>query len=399
MGTETFIVLNPLILLSDALTIAWKDLTEYRRNRISLIFSIIMPILMIGMIGLIFQDSASALSKTPVGLIVDDDSTLGSQVASMLDTIATESESIHIIQVSTQSEVHGLILAGDIRGAIVIPHNFSSSIQNQTQAQILVLTDPSNPTIAQGMTQYLTQVIAIIADQFSRDLIAMGMPITDPDFVLYPVSLQVETIVAGGGSSFDFVAPGFIAMNVMMSGLSALGAALARERESGTLAGVLMSPISRTAIILGKMISFTVRNLFQGAITIAMAIIVFGITIRGNPLLIAGILIIGTLSFLGLGIVATSIAREQESAQLVLGLLQFPMMFLSGVLFPVEQMPVFLQTISKLLPLTYAVDALRKVMILGAGINAVIEPILILVALAIVTIVLGVPLFSRAVKR
>jgi ABC-2 type transport system permease protein len=385
--------------MSDALTIAWKDLTEFRRNRITLIFSIIMPILMIGMIGLIFQDSASSINKTPVGLIVDDMGILGQQVASMIDTVASESGAIQIVQVTAQSEVHGLILAGDIRGAIVIPHNFSSSIQNQTQAQILVLTDPSNPTIAQGLIQYLSQVIAIIADQFSRDIIATGMPIIDPDFILNPLTLQVETIVTGGGSSFDFVAPGFIAMNVMMSGLSALGAALARERESGTLAGILMSPISRTAIILGKMISFTVRNLFQGGITIAMAIIVFGITIRGNPLLITGILIIGTLSFLGLGIVATAIAKEQESAQLVLGLLQFPMMFLSGVLFPVEQMPVFLQTVSKVLPLTYAVDALRKVMILGAGINAVIEPLFILIALAIVTIVIGVPLFNRAVKR
>lgn len=390
---------NPLTLISDALTIAWKDLTEFRRSRITLIFSIIMPILMIGMIGLIFQDSASALNKTPVGLIVDDQGILGSQVVSMIDTISSESETIQIVQVTAQSEVHRLILAGDISGAIVIPHNFSSSIQNQTQAQILVLTDPSNPTIALGLTQYLSQVIAIIADQFSRDIIVTGIPIIDPDFILHPLTLQVETIVAGGGSSFDFVAPGFIAMNVMMSGLSALGAALARERESGTLAGVLMSPISRTAIILGKMISFTVRNLFQGGITIAMAIVVFGITIRGNPLIIAGILIIGTLSFLGLGIVATAIAKEQESAQLVLGLLQFPMMFLSGVLFPVEQMPVFLQTVSKVLPLTYAVDALRKVMILGAGIDAVIEPLFILIALAIVTIVLGVPLFSRAVKR
>jgi ABC-2 type transport system permease protein len=390
---------NPLTLLSDATTIAWKDLTEFRRNRITLIFSIIMPILMIAMIGFIFQDSASSLNNTPVGLIVDDHRVLAEQVASMIETIASESGAIQVVQVSAQSEVHNLILTGDIRAAIVIPDNFSGSIQNQMQAQVLVLTDPSNPTVAQGLIQYLSQAVTLIADQFSRDIITTGMPITDPEFILYPITLKVETIVPGGGSSFDFVAPGFIAMNVMMSGLTALGAALARERESGTLAGVLMSPISRTSIILGKMISFTVRNLFQGGITIAMAIIVFGITIRGNPLLIAAILVIGTLSFLGLGIVATAIAKEQESAQLVLGLLQFPMMFLSGVLFPVEQMPGFLQAVSKVLPLTYAVDALRKVMILGAGIDAVIVPLLILIALGVVTITLGVPLFTRAVKR
>jgi ABC-2 type transport system permease protein len=392
-------VQNPLTLLTDALTIAWKDLTEYRRNRITLIFSIVFPILMMGMIGLIFQDSTSALNDIPVGLIMDDNGAYGEQIKSLFSSIASESEAIRIIEVASQSEVNNMILAGDIRAAIVVPHNFSSSIQKQTQAQVLILTDPSNPTIAQGLTQYLGNVVIIIADQFSREFIATGMPIIDPDFVLYPIALKVETIVPGGGSSFDFVAPGFIAMNVMMSGLTALGAALARERESGTLAGVLMAPIARTSIILGKTISFTIRNLFQGAITITIAILVFGITIRGNPLLIAAILIIGTISFLGLGIVATAITKEQESAQLVLGLLQFPMMFLSGVLFPIEQMPSFLQSVSKVLPLTYAVDALRKVMILGAGIEAVILPIAILIVLGVVTMTLGVPLFDRAVKR
>lgn len=391
-------MLNPLIAFKDALTIAWKDLIEYRRNRITLLFSFIFPILMIGMIGFIFQDSTSALNSTPVGLIMEDTGVYGEQISSLLTSLTSESDAIEIVQVTAQSEVNTLILAGDIRAAIVVPHNFSSSILNQTQARVLILTDPSNPTIAQGITQYLSNVVILIADQFSRELITSQMPI-DPNFLLYPIALNVETIVPGGGSSFDFVAPGFIAMNVMMSGLTALGAALARERESGTLAGVLMAPIARTAIILGKTISFTIRNLFQGAITITMAVLIFGITIRGNPLLIAGILVIGTVSFLGLGIVATAITKEQESAQLILGLLQFPMMFLSGVLFPIEQMPSFLQSVSKVLPLTYAVDALRKVMILGAGIDAVILPIIILIALGIITMTLGVPLFDRAVKR
>jgi ABC-2 type transport system permease protein len=185
----------------------------------------------------------------------------------------------------------------------------------------------------------------------------------------------------------------------MTAGLTALGAALARERESGTLAGILMSPISRISIIFGKTISYTIRTLFQGGMTLAVAVLLFGVTIRGNPLLIAFILIVGTISFLGLGIVATSITKEQESAQLILGLLQFPMMFLSGVLFPVEQMPTFFQTFSKFLPLTYAVEALRKVMILGAGIEAIISQLTILIIIGIVTMTLGVPLFDRAVKK
>jgi ABC-2 type transport system permease protein len=160
-----------------------------------------------------------------------------------------------------------------------------------------------------------------------------------------------------------------------------------------------MSPISRISIIFGKTISHAIRNRIQGGLTLAFTLVVFNVTLRGIPLLIAALLILGAVSFLGLDIVATSITKEQESGQLVLGLLPFPMMFLSGILFPIEQMPSLLQTISKVLRLTYAVEALRKVMILGAGVDALLVPVSILLLLGGVTMTRGVPLFDRAVKR
>jgi ABC-2 type transport system permease protein len=390
---------NPLQVLNHSLVIAWKDLTEFRRNRITLIFSLIMPIMMMGMFGYIFQDSASALNNVPVGMIVDDLGIYGEQISTMISDISSNSDSIQLIEVSTRTQAEEKILSAEIKAVVIIPNNFTSSIQGQNQAKIIIVTDPSNPTIAQALTQFFNGIIRVLSDQFSQELIETGMPYFNSEFVVNPISINAESIVSGGGSSFDFVAPGIIAMNVMMSGLTALGAALARERESGTLDGILMSPISRTSIILGKTVSHTIRNLLQGGITIAIAVLIFGVTIRGNPLLIVFILILGTISFLGLGIIATAIAKEQESAQLILGLLQFPMMFLSGVLFPIEQMPQILQTVSKVLPLTYAVEALRKVMILGVGFEAIILPITILVILGVVTMTLGVPLFERAVKK
>jgi ABC-2 type transport system permease protein len=320
-------------------------------------------------------------------------------VATLIRQISSASNSIQLANISTKAQAKEQILSAAIKAAVIIPSNFSTSIHDQAQANIMIMTDPSNPTISLAITQFVSGMIDGIADQFSQSLLEAGMSYLDPEFVVNPIAVRVEGVVPGGGSSFDFVAPGFIAMNVMMSGLTAVGAALARERETGTLAGILMSPISRISIIFGKTISHSIRNLVQGAITLTIAIVIFGITIRGNPFLIAFILIIGTISFLGLGIVATSIAKEQESAQLVLGLLQFPMMFLSGVLFPIETMPPVLQAISKVLPLTYAVDALRKVMILGAGLEAILWPLAILITLGVVTMTLGVPLFRRAVKR
>jgi ABC-2 type transport system permease protein len=307
-----------------------------------------MPIMMMGMFGYIFQDSASALNNVPVGMIVDDLGIYGEQISSMIRDISSNSDSIQLIEVSTRTQAEEKILSAEIKAVVIIPDNFSSSIQGQNQAKIIIVTDPSNPTIAQALTQFFNGIIRVLSDQFSQELIETGMPYFNSEFVVNPISINAESIVSGGGSSFDFVAPGIIAMNVMMSGLSALGAALARERESGTLDGILMSPISRTSIILGKTVSHTIRNLFQGGITIAIAVLIFGVTIRGNPLLIVFILILGTISFLGLGIIAT---------------------------------------------------ALRKVMILGVGFEAIILPITILVILGVVTMTLGVPLFERAVKK
>jgi ABC-2 type transport system permease protein len=390
---------SPKQLMAHSLIIAWKDLTEFRRNRIALVFSLVFPILLIGMFGLIFQDSASALNNVSVGILNEDNGQYGSQIVMMIETFSSDSSAIQLIQVSSLSEAEEKVLSADIKAAVIIPQNLSIFIQNQEPGEIVIVTDPSNPTISLALTQFFEEIIRVVSDQFAQEFLENGVPNIDSEFVLNPISIRVESIVQGGGSTFDFVAPGFIALNVMASGLTALGVALARERESGTLDGILMSPISRTSILLGKTIAHTLRNLFQGAVTIIMVVFLFGINIRGNPILIVFILIIGTVSFLGFGIVATAVTKEQESAQLILGLLQFPMMFLSGVLFPIEQMPSFLQVISKFLPLTYAVDALRKVMILGAGIEAVLWPITILIVLGVITLMVGVPLFERAIKK
>jgi ABC-2 type transport system permease protein len=390
---------SPKQLLVHSLFIAWKDLTEFRRNRIALFFSLVFPILLIGMFGLIFQDSASALNNVSVGILNEDSGEFGNQIIMLIENLSTETNAISLVQVSSLSDAKEQILSADIKASVIIPENLSISIQNQEQVEVVIITDPSNPTVSLALTQFFEEIVRVVSDQFAQELLENGMANVDSEFILNPISIRVENIVEGGGSTFDFVAPGFIALNVMASGLTALGVALARERESGTLDGILMSPISRSSILLGKTISHTLRNLFQGAVTIIMVVLLFGINIRGNPILIVFILIIGTVSFLGFGIVATAITKEQESAQLILGLLQFPMMFLSGVLFPIEQMPSFLQVISKVLPLTYAVDALRKVMILGAGIEAVLWPITILIVLGVITLIIGVPLFEKAIKK
>jgi ABC-2 type transport system permease protein len=217
--------------------------------------------------------------------------------------------------------------------------------------------------------------------------------------VVKPLNVQTQGVVPGNPSYFDFIAPGIMAMTVMMSVMTGLPVAISQEKEIGTMDGMMVAPVNRLSILLGKTLAQTARGLIQGTIILALAIGIFGVTIHGNILLVFALLLLGVFSFVGLGIVITSFTKDQETAQMLMMTLMFPMMFLSGVFFPVQQMPAFMQTISSFLPLTYASDALRKVMVLGAGISQITTELMILVAFGIVMIAIALPVFRRMMTR
>ena len=161
-------------------------------------------------------------------------------------------------------------------------------------------------------------------------------------------------------SYFSFIAPGIMAMTVMMSVMTGLPVAISQEKEIGTMDGMMVAPINRLSIILGKTLGQTARGLIQGVIILLLAVGIFGVAIQGSILLVFALLLLGVFSFVGLGIVITSFTKDQETAQMLMMTLMFPMMFLSGVFFPIQQMPWYMQDISKVLPLNLCFTSPQK---------------------------------------
>jgi ABC-2 type transport system permease protein len=162
---------------------------------------------------------------------------------------------------------------------------------------------------------------------------------------------------------------------------------------------MMVAPINRLSIILGKTLGQTARGLLQGVIILVLAAVLFHVAIQGSILLVFALLLLGVFSFVGLGIVITSFAKDQETAQMMMMTLMFPMMFLSGVFFPIQQMPWYMQDISKVLPLTYASQALRKVMVLGAGIPDISTELTIMIVFGVIMTAIAVPVFRRMMTR
>jgi ABC-2 type transport system permease protein len=394
-------------LLSHSLRIAWKDLVELYRNKFGLVLLIVMPLFMMGMVGFIYPTSGSSASNLPVAVVNMDagfhNSTVASQTfTAVLQQINGKTSMLKLTSATSIADIKDSIQKGNLEGGIIIPSNFTTSLLSGKQGTVTIMTDQSNPQVSATIQALLSGVFNEMGTMVAQQNVLALSPAVTPAAslaIVQPYRVQTQGVVPGKTNYFDFVAPGIMAMTVMMSVMTGLPGAISQEKEIGTMDGMMVAPINRLSIILGKTMGQTVRGLLQGVIILALAVGLFGVTIQGNIFLVFGLLLLGVFSFVGLGIVITSFASDQQTATMLMTTLLFPMMFLSGVFFPIQQMPWYMQDISKVLPLTYATDALRKVMVLGAGIPAITTELSVMIAFGVVMTAIAVPVFRRAMTR
>jgi ABC-2 type transport system permease protein len=206
------------------------------------------------------------------------------------------------------------------------------------------------------------EVLRFVSER-SRVISALAFPLAF--LVIFGAGFgQVIGSLAPGVNYIQFMYPGILAMTVLTSSLFA-GVSVVWDREFGFLKEILVAPLGRTGIVLGKAAGATLTALLQVVIMLLIAPIV-GVPL--TPAIVLGlvpIVAILAMGLSGLGLLIASFMTSQQGFQLVIQLLIFPLIFLAGVFFPVNQVPVWMEFISKLNPLTYGVDAIRQVM-LGA---------------------------------
>jgi ABC-2 type transport system permease protein len=391
--------------LIHSLWIAHKDLLEFTRNRVMLVMLFVFPLFMMMMTGYIFP-SGSSVNQMQVAVVNGDsfNGTTGPESLQFIGTINAVNGHTHLFafsNLSSEDSARQKITRGEISGALLIAENFTSNLQTGQQGYMTVLIDQSNPQIAQQLTGILDKVIEQIGTtraQYSVNR-TTGYDLNISKAMVTPYNVKNKGTVAGNPSYFEFLAPGMMMMVVMFAVMTGLPRAISHEKEAGTFDGVLVAPTSRFSIIMGKTIAQSVRGVIQGVIVLILALALFGVTVNGSILLVVFLLLLGIFSFIGLGIVITSAAADEETASTIMMVLQFPMMFLSGVFFPIQQMPWYMQYISKALPLTYAIQAMRKVVVLGAGPGDIMLEIGVLLVFGIVLLAVSIPLFKKAMAR
>jgi ABC-2 type transport system permease protein len=387
-------------ILKHSFWICWKDLVEFSRSKIRLVMLILMPLFMMVMVGFIFP-TGTTIKDTPIAFANQDTGTQGTTFITQLEII---NNNTHMMKISTATgfdDIKKQLQDNTINGGIIIPENFTTNLQSGKQGYITIVIDQSNPQLSATMEGVMSQVINMMGTQAAAHTLNVTYHISynAAGTMITPYKTEFKGIVPGDPNYFQFVAPGIICMVVMMALMTGLPHAISYEKDIGTLDGMLVAPINRLSIILGKVMAQTIRGMIQGFIILLLAIGLFGVVIQGNILLVVFLVLLTVFSFVGLGILITSFTDREETATMVMMTLMFPMMFLSGVFFPLAQMPWYMQDFAHFLPLTYATTAMRKVMVLGAGIDAVFLELVILIGFGIVMLAIAVPMFKRAMSK
>jgi ABC-2 type transport system permease protein len=378
-----------------------KDLTVFSRSRMRLVSFIVMPIFMMVMMGYIFP-SQNSLKNAPLGVVNMDQGSLGSQVVSALDQPipGQDDKLFKLAYLTDEAEATERIKEQAINGAIIIPADFSDRITRNEQGTIIIITDQSNPQISMLLSGTLNGLMSEITTRLGEEKISSLAPgVANSQAIIKPFVVEAKGVVSGEPNYFEFMAPGLMAMVIMTACMTGLAGSISRERELGTLDGILSSPISRLAIVVGKSFAQGVRGIAQAVITLLLAIGLFGVVIHGDVGLLALLLVLTVFSFIGIGIIISAISSEQETAMIIMTALTFPAIFLSGAFFPLQQMPAAMQWISRLNPLSYSVEALRKCIVLGTNISGMMTEIWVMVGFGVIFVAIAVPFFSKVINR
>jgi len=206
-------------------------------------------------------------------------------------------------------------------------------------------------------------------------------------------NLNVEDVKARSQNYLDFLLPGLLAFTLMQISIAGSGYNIVEFRRKGILKRLFVTPIQPRNFIGGLVLARSLICLFQLSLLLSFAVWVIGVNIAGNFAALYLVIMMGTALFLSLGFCLGSLAKTQQAIQALGTLVTFPQMFLSGIFYPIDNLPALIQPVAQLLPLSFVVTSLREIAVNGATLLQIIPSIAGLLVWAIVALVLAIRLF------
>jgi ABC-2 type transport system permease protein len=280
------------------------------------------------------------------------------------------------------SDVNQSIKDKKLNAALVIGPDFTRDIYEEHAVNMSVVAGTPDP---RNLSAY-QQGLSLLGTKLQNATVAALSGMKKSDFT---VNVDSSVIYGDGFTMLDLFAPYLLGIIAFAFIFIFTGVTFLRERSFGTFERLLVSPITRSEIILGYMLGFSVFAIIQSMIILLFAIFVLNVKIIGDIYSVVALQLLITLVSVNLGIFCSSFAKNELQAVQFIPLLILPQIFLDGMFWPISTLPNYLQVVSYLMPLTYANDALQNIMVRGLGIRDVWMDIVVLLAFAVVMVALS----------
>jgi len=363
------------------LAIARKEFIHIGRDPRMLIAVLLLPAIQL----VLFAYAINFDVKHVPTVVIDQDRTPASR-AYLQSYIASDFFDV-IEQLPDVEAAYRAFERSDARVAVVVRPGFARDVARGGKAQVAVLVDGSEPNSAQiGSTYsaalnqaYGQRVQAMWADRQGLDLTSFGR--------LEPT---VRTWYNPERRSTDFLIPGLMVVIIMIVTTQQSAVTLVRERDQGTEEQMLVSPLRRSELMVGKLLPWTVLAFADMVAIAVLALTVFGVPLRGSIALLAVSMAVFVFCSLGLGLIISALAPSMESANIAALMISFlPGFMLSGFAFPLDSVPTVLQWASYLFPGRYMMVISRGVFLKGVGFSEMWEQLALLVVYAVVSITIS----------
>jgi len=374
--------------------VAHKELRQLLRDRRSLALILIMPIVLTFLFGKALE--TGELRDIPAVIVNLD----GSAESNLIVTAFGTYDEVRIErEVATVEEAQDLLAHGKMKAAIIIPEEFVRQIEAGEEAQLQLLldgTDNASAPIVEGVAQ---QVIRRYNTQRAiRGLWARGVRPDRGLRLIRPVYVESEIRFNPGRQYLSYVMPGVIGLTLQLLTVMLMAITIPRERERGTLDQLMASPITRTELILGKLVPYFGISVLNVGTILVVADRWFGVPVSDRLPLLVLLCCLFVLTSLATGLLISAVSRTQFQAVQIAVFYVLPVFMLSGAYAPIEAIPEYIRPVSHLFPLMYFARTVRAVTLRGADLPQVWQDVVILGGFVVVFLYWAVLSFHKRVN-
>jgi ABC-2 type transport system permease protein len=366
-----------MVVMGRVLHLSRKEIIELRREPRLFAIVIIAPIVQLNVLG---YAATTDVKDIPIAIVDADRSTASRELMHRFESSAN----FKIVAMpGSTSEIDSYLDRGDVWMALSIPPDYGRKVASNRSTAIQIVadgTDSNSTGVAMG---YAQEVIA----GYTRDLAAAAAPGMPVGGLVQP---EIRVWFNARLESRYFMIPGIVALLLLVITTNLSAMAIVREKEIGTLEQLNVTPLARWELIAGKLLPYALIGIIDVILVLIVAIYGFEVPMRGSLALLFGMCLVYLLSTLGLGLFVSTISRTQQQAMMTaIFFFLMPMVYLSGFVFPIENMPSWIQPLTYLIPLRYFLIIVRGIFLKGIGLDILWPQAAALLAWGLVVLILA----------